>query len=320
MRMMSGGLIALALLLSGPVAAQEWPSRAVTMIVAGAAGSAPDVIARLLSDRLATMWGKPVVIDNKVGAAGTIGTNAAAKAAPDGYTLLFGQAAPLTLAKSTHLKLPYDTERDFTPVISVGISPMIIAASSSLNIGSLGDLIRLAKEQPGKLSYTTSSSRNIPHLTGELLKSMARIDMLHVPSRTAQVGISDLISGRVAVIIDGIPVIRPLMTDGRAKALAISSLRRMPGFENLPTLSETFPGTEVNGWFAILAPTGVPAEVVQRVNRDVQIVLQDRKFAQRVEQIGVYPVGGTPKMLSDFIKAELARWQHAVAAAGLQKQ
>lgn len=320
MRKISISLIALAVLLSGPVAAQQWPSRTITMIVAGAAGSAPDVIARMLADRLTTMWGKPVIIDNKVGAAGVIGTNAAAKALPDGYTLLFGQAAPLTLTKFTQEKMPYDVERDFAPIISVGISPMIVAAAPNLNVSSLGHFIRLAKEQPGKLSYTTSSSRNVPHLTGELLKSLAGIDILHVPSRTSQIGIADLITGRVAAMIDGIPVIRPLMTVGRAKALAISSLNRMPGFENLPTLSETFPGTEVNGWFAILAPAGVPAEVVQRVNRDVQTILKDGQFVQRVEQLGVYPVGGTPAMLSDFIKADLKRWERAVAAAGLKKE
>jgi tripartite-type tricarboxylate transporter receptor subunit TctC len=261
-----------------------------------------------------------VVIDNKPGAAGVIGTNAGAKAAPDGYTLLFSQAAPLALTKFTHAKLPYDVERDFAPIINVAISPMIIAASPQLNVASLGDLINMAKQQPGKLSYTTSSSRNVPHLTGELLKSLAGIDMLHVPSRTSPTAVADVLAGRVAVLIDGIPVIRPLMSDGRVKALAISSAERKPGFEDLPALAETFPGAEVNGWFAILAPAGTSPEIVARANRDLQAIMKEPEFVARLQKLGVFPVGGTPQMLKDFIRADLKRWERAAAAAGLKPE
>jgi tripartite-type tricarboxylate transporter receptor subunit TctC len=308
------------LLLPTSIAAQEWPTRSVTMIVSGAAGSAPDVMARIIADRLSAIWGKAVVIDNKVGAAGIIGANAGANAVPDGYTLLFSQAAPLALTKFTHAQLPYNVERDFAPIINVGISPMIIAAAPQLGVSSLADLIKLAKAQPGKLSYTTSSARNVPHLTGELLKSLAGIDMVHVPSRTAQTGIADLMTGRVAMMVDGIPVIAPLMTDGRVKALVITSAKRMPGYEDLPALSETFPGAEVNGWFAIVAPTGTPPHVVARANRDLQAILKEPEFASRAEKLGVYPVGGTPEMLTEFIREDLKRWERAVTAAGLTKE
>jgi tripartite-type tricarboxylate transporter receptor subunit TctC len=313
-------LAALAWLLPGPAAAQDWPARPVTMIVAAGAGSAPDVIARLVADRLAAAWGQAVVIDNKPGAAGVLGTNAGAKAAPDGYTLLFSQAAPLALTKFTHARLPYDVERDFAPIINVGLSPMIIAAAPQLGVARLDELVAMAKAQPGKLSYTTSSSRNVPHLTGELLKSLAGIDLLHVPSRSSQTAIADVMTGRVSAMIDGVPVMRPLMADGRVRALAVTSPSRMPSLEGLPALSETFPGTAVNGWFAIVAPAGTPPAIVARVNKDVQAILKDQQVTERLQHLGIIPAGGTPEMLRDFIQADLRLWQKAVAAAGLQKE
>jgi tripartite-type tricarboxylate transporter receptor subunit TctC len=313
-------LALLLLLLPSAPGAQEWPSRPVVLIVAAAAGSAPDVIARLLADRLAATLGKAVIVDNKPGAAGVIGTDAGAKAAPDGYTLLFSQAAPLALTKFTHAKLPYDVQNDFQPVINVGISPMIIAAAPQLNVDSLNGLIKLAKERPGQLSFATSSSRNVPHLTGELLKSLAGIDLIHVPARNSQTAISDLLTGRVALYVDGVPVIGPLVADGRVKALVVTSLQRLPGLENLPTLSETFPGTEINGWFAIVAPQKTPADIITRVNRELQSILSEPDVVERFRKLGVFPVGGSPQQLREFISADLKRWERAAAAAHLDKQ
>jgi tripartite-type tricarboxylate transporter receptor subunit TctC len=303
-----------------PAAAQDWPTRSVTMMVAGAAGSAPDVTARVIADKLSAAWGKPVIVENKPGAAGVIGTDAAAKAAPDGYTLLFAQAAPLTLTKFTHVKMPYDVERDFAPISMVGISPMIIAVAPQLNVTSLDAFLKLAKEQPGKLSYTTSSSRNVPHLTGELFKSLAGIDVVHVPSRNSQTALADVISGRVAMMVDGVPVLAPFVTDGRLKAIAITSASRMAKFENIPTLSETFPGAEVNGWFAMVAPAKTPPEVIARVNRDLRVILKDETIVARFQQTGLFADGGTPENLRDYIQADLKRWQRAVEAAKLQKE
>ena len=313
-------LLALAVLAVSPATAQDWPTRPVHMVVAGAPGSAPDVIARIIGNKLTEPWGQQIIVDNKPGAAGNLGTEAAAHAPADGYTLLFGQAAPLSMNRFVFKTLPFDVERDFVPVVNIGLSPMMIAANPTLPANTIGELAALAKAQPGKLTFGTSSSRNIPHLTGELLKRAGGFDMTHVSYRANSQAMQDVVTGETQLMIDGIPVIRPPVQDGRLKALAVSSAKRLPGLETVPTVAETLPGFVSNGWFAVLAPAKTPAGVVTRVNRDINQVLRNPEVTARMRDLGVYAEGGTPEELARFMKTDAAQWERIVRQAGIEPE
>ena len=305
---------------AGPVVAETWPTRPVHMIVAGAPASAPDIIARIIGDKLSGIWGQQVVIDNKPGAAGNLGTEASAHATPDGYTLLFGQAAPLSMNRWVFKSLPFDVDQDFVPVVNIGLSPMMIAANPNLPAKTIGALIALCKSEPGKLTFGTSSSRNIPHLTGELLKHASGCSMTHVPYRANTQAIQDVVSGETQLMIDGIPVLLPQVKGGRLNALAVSSEKRLPGLENIPTVAETLPGFVSNGWFAMLAPARTPKEVISRVNRDTNRVLKIGAVTDRMRDLGVYSAGGTPEDLARFMKSDTAQWEQIVHDAGIEPE
>jgi tripartite-type tricarboxylate transporter receptor subunit TctC len=304
-----------------PVAlAQAWPSKPVKFFVAGAAGSAPDIIARLIGDGLTKIWGQQVIVDNRPGAAGNVGTAAAAKAPADGYNILFGQAAPLALNQHTFKSLDFDPERDFVPIVSLGISPMMIAVNNDLPAKDIRDLIALAKAQPGKLNFGTSSQRNIPHLTGELLNSMGAIRLTHVPYKSNAQAAAETTTGLTQVYIDGVPPMVSHMKAGRVRVIAVSSAKRLPNFPDIPAVSETLPGFEFNGWFAILAPTGTPADVVRKVNTDVNTVVKQPDTAARLLGFGMYEPGGTPEDLAKFLRAERENYAKAVRAAKIEPE
>ncbi len=300
--------------------AQAWPSKPVKFFVAGAAGSAPDIIARLVGDGLTKIWGQQVIVDNRPGAAGNTGTAAAAKAPGDGYNFLFGQAAPLALNQHTFKSLDFDVEKDFVPVVGLGVSPMMIAVNNDLPAKNLQELIELAKAQPGKLNFGTSSQRNIPHLTGELLNSMAGIRLSHVPYKSNAQAAAEATSGLTQIYIDGVPAIIGHMKAGRLRVIAVSSAKRLPNFPEIPAVSEAVPGFEFNGWFAILAPAGTPAEVVRKVNADVNTVVKQPDMAARLLGFGMYEPGGTPEQLAAFLRTERENYANAVKAARLEKE
>lgn len=303
-------------------AAQQWPSRLVKFVVAGAPGSAPDVISRIIGDRLTQKWRQPVIIDNQPGAGGNRGTAVAAHSAPDGYTFLFGQAAPLALNRYTFKQLPFDVEKDFDPVIMVGMSPMMIAASPKSNLHTVAELIAAAKKEPGKLTFATSSVRNIPHSTGELLKSLAQIDLLHVSYRANPQAIADTMTGIVDLMIDGIPVLMPHVKSGNLRMLGVTATQRLPGLEEYPTVAETVPGFSMAGWFAILAPKGTPPEVIARLNQDMQAVLAIPDVVTRMRDLGVYvePQNKTPEQLAAFLKSEEEVFGRIAKAANIEPE
>ena len=312
---------ATVLSLAGSMAcAQSWPVKPVKFYVAGAAGSAPDIIVRVVGDSLSKIWGQQLVVDNRVGAAGNIGTAAAAKAPGDGYNFLVGQAAPLALNLHTFKSLEFDAEKDFVPVVSLGISPMMIAVNNELPARNIRELIALAKAQPGKINFGTSSQRNIPHLTGELLNNMAGIQLAHVPYNTNAQAAAEAISGLTQIYIDGVPPIVGHMKSGRLRVIAVSSLKRLPNFPDIASVSETVPGFEFNGWFAIVAPAGTPVEVVRKVNADTNAVLRQPELAARMLGFGIYEPGGTPEQLAAFLRAERENYGRAVKAARLEKE
>jgi tripartite-type tricarboxylate transporter receptor subunit TctC len=314
-------IVAIALALAAPVAlAQSWPTKPVRFFVAGAAGSAPDIIARLVGDGLSKLWGQQVIIDNRPGAAGNTGTAAAAAAPADGYNFLFGQAAPLALNQHTFNSLGFDAEKDFVPVVGLGISPMMIAVNNDLPVKNVQELIALAKAQPGKLNFGTSSQRNIPHLTGELLNGMAGIKLTHVPYKSNAQAAAETASGLTQIYIDGVPAVLSHLKAGRLRVIGVSSAQRLPNFPDIPAVAETVPGFEFNGWFAILAPAGTPAEVVRKVNADVNTVLKQPELAARLLGFGMYEPGGTPEALGAFLKSERENYGRAVKAARLEKE
>ncbi len=315
-------VIALSLVLVGSSEAQEWPTRYIRFIVAGAAGSAPDVIARIVTNDLSQKLGQQIVIENKPGAGGNLGTEAAARATPDGYTFLFGQAAPLALNQYTFKNLSFNVEKDFDPVIMIGTSPMMFAASRQSHIGTLSELIAKAKAQPGKLSFGTSSAKNIPHSTGELLKTKAGIDIVHISYRNNPQIVADAISGTVQLMIDGLPVIMPQVKNKALVPLAVSSLRRLPGLEDVPAVAETYPGFEVTGWFAILAPRGTPNIVIEKLNQTTKTVLQRPEIIERLRDLGVYwdPHNTTPAQLKEYMRAQSELFGNIARAANMMAE
>lgn len=316
-------LFALALTLGGvPAAAQTaWPVKPVKFFVAGAAGSAPDIIARLVGDKLGHMWGQQVIVENKPGAAGNLGTQAAVQAgADDGHNLLFGQAAPLAMNQYLFKSLPFDVARDFVPVVGLGISPMMIAVNPDLPVKTLPELVALAKAQPGKLAFGTSSSKNIPHLTGEMLANLGGVQMLHVAYRAGTQAAQDTLGGRTQIYIDGVPPMAALMEGNRLRILAVSAARRLPNFPDIPAAAETLPGFEMNGWFAIMAMTGTPSAVVAKVNADVNAVVKQPDIAARLLSLGMYDAGGTPEQLAAFLASEQRNFARALKVAGIEAE
>ena len=310
----------LAFLVCTVAAAQEWPSKPVKFYVAGAAGSAPDIIARVIGEHLSKTWGQQVIVDNRPGAAGNVGTAAAAKAPADGYSILFGQAAPLALNQHTFKSLPFDPEKDFVPVVAVGLSPMMIAVNNDLPVKNVAELIALAKAQPGKINFGTSSQRNIPHLTGEMLASVAGIKLTHVPYKSNAQAAAESSTGLTQVYIDGIPPMRAHMQAGRLRVIAVTSAKRLPNFPDIAAVAETLPGFEFGGWFAILAPTGTPAHAVARINKDTNTVLASPAISERQIGFGIYGGGGTPEDLAKFLRQERESYAKAVTAAGIEPE
>lgn len=320
-RFLRAALAALAALaFSSGARAESWPERPVKLIVAGAPGSAPDIIGRLLGERLSKMWGEQLVVDNRPGAAGNLGTAAAAQAPADGYTLLMGQAAPIAMNQYTFKSLPFDPVKDLEPIVSLGLSPMMIAVNNELPVRSVADLVALAKARPGKINFGTSSSRNIPHLTGELLASMAGVSLVHVPYKVGTQASAETIAGLTQVYIDGIPPMVAHLKSGRLRVIATSAPKRLPNFPDIPAVAETIPGFSFGGWFCLMAPAGTPKEVIARVNRDVNEALKEPVIAARMLGFGMYDPGGTPEQAAAFIGAERARYAQAVKAARIEPE
>src|SRR6185295_1257999 len=281
----------------------------------------PDIAARFIADRLSRLLAQQVVVENRPGGQNVIGAQAAAKAAPDGYTFFFATTAAIITNPLTFKSLPYDPAKDFAPVAMVAKSPMVIAVNPSVPAKTLAELVALDKAQPGKLAAANEGAKTFSGLMSQMLNKTAGIQLLQVPYTGVAPAIQDTIAGRTQVILVSSAALQPFIKRGDLRALAVSAGKRVRGLEEVPTLAETYPGFEYVGWFALLAPTGSPAAIVQRANHDMDKVLTDPEIAKRLYDLGMVNEGaGTPDSLNEFLRAERERWAKLVKEVGLQPE
>jgi tripartite-type tricarboxylate transporter receptor subunit TctC len=306
----------LALTVAG-AAAQTYPAKPIRLVVPFPAGGTTDILAREVGQRLSASLGQPVVIDNRPGAAGNIGSELVARSAPDGYTLLMATVGTHAINPNLYSKLPYDHVKDFAPVILVASVPNVLEVTPSLPVNSVADLIKLAKEKPGQINFASSGSGTSIHLSGELFKTMAGVDMTHVPYKGSAAALTDLIGGQVQVMFDNLPSSLPQIKAGKLRAIAVTSAQRAPALPNVPTIAESgLPGFEAGSWFGVVAPAGTPPAIVARLNADVDQWLQTPDAKEKLLAQGAAAVGGSPEQFAAYIRAETEKWARVVKASG----
>ncbi len=313
MNLLLGLLIACAAL----DAAAQFPNRALRLIVPQAAGSATDTVARILAPEMSKPLGQPVVVENRPGGALTIGIDAVAKAAPDGYTIGMGPIGALAITRHMVAKLPYDIERDLQPIAVVARGHLLLAVAPSFPVRSVRELIDYAQKNPGKLSNASSSNGSPGHVAGELFKYMTGTVIVHVPYKGGAMAINDLIAGHVQLIFESLNSIAPHARSGKVRALAVSGARRSPGFPDLPTIAEAgVPGYEAGTWTGVIAPAGLPQPLIDKLNAAVNEAIRSPIFTERFALIGDEPAGGTPQDFADTIRRDSARWAEVVKRSG----
>ena len=301
---------------AGGAAAQPYPVKSLRMIVPFPPGGATDILGRYVALRLGETFGQQFVVDNRPGANGTLGLDLAAKAAPDGHTLVVGQNGNLTISPGL-TKVPYDPLRDFSPVTLLVASPHVIAVHPSLPVRSLKDLIALAKSKPGQLNYASTGAGSAGHLSVELLKKMAKIDLVHVPYKGAVPGFTDLMAGHVAMMFTSVLSTQSFARAGRVRMLAVGSAQRSPSAPDVPTIAESgFPGFEVTSWWGVLGPAGMPREIVARLNSEIVKLMSSSDARDRIAALGADIVTSTPTQFADYIKVESAKWAQVIKGSG----
>jgi tripartite-type tricarboxylate transporter receptor subunit TctC len=311
---------AMAVLANAAASAAEspYPARNVTLVVPFPPGGPTDVTARLLADRLGSVLGRPIVIDNRAGASGNLAAGIVARANPDGYTLLFGTGGTHGANPALYKDPGYDPIDSFAPVVWVTRSPNIVVVNPSFPAHTIKDLIDLAKAEPGKLSSAAPGYGSTPHMAGELFKIAAGIDIVHVPYRGSGPALNDVLAGHIPIMFDGVPSSLPLVRSGQLRALAITALERLPSAPEIPTIAETIPGFEADGWFAVYAPAGTPQPIISRLNEAINEALQSDELRERYTELGAVVVGGTPQMLRDRVASEVKKWAEVVAKTGIK--
>ena len=298
-----------------------WPERPIRMIVPYAPGSSPDNICRLLAQEMAKSLGVNIVIDNRAGASGSVGTEAIAKAAPDGYTIGYGNIGTLTTNRFMIARLPYDPDRDLSLIGMMGAVQNMLAVNNNLPVTSVKDLIALAKKSPGKLVMASGGAGNTGHLGGELFKSMTGTFMLHVPYRGSPAAITDLIGGQADLMFDNLSSVGTHAKSGRVRGIAVSGLKRSPSFPELPTIAESgVPGYETLAWGGLVAPANLPAEIVARLNAELNKTLQSQPVKDGYFTMGFEASGGTPADFSAMVKSEIPKWQAVIKRAGAKME
>ncbi len=311
-------LVACALDVSGaPAGAEDYPNRPIRFIVPFAPGGGGDIVVRTLAQKLNATLGQPVVVDNRSGAGGNVGTDLAAKSSPDGYTILMANVAPIAINVSLYKKLPYDPVKDFAPVSLIAVFPNVLVVYPSLPAKSVKELIALARSRPGQLAYASAGNGSTTHLAAELFKNQAAIDMIHVPYKGGGPALVDLIAGQVNLYFGSMPAALPHVRSGKLRALAVTSARRSRAAPELPTVAESgFPGFEAATWIGVLAPAGTPPPIVTRLNREIVTILQQPDLEERLSAQGAEPVTNTPAQFAAYIRSEIRKWSQVVTDSG----
>jgi len=311
-------------LLLGVVAdavAQSYPTRPIRFIVPFAPGGSTDTLARTLSIKLGEALGQQVVVDNRAGGNGNIGTDLVAHAAPDGYTILLGYIANLAIGPSLYAKLPYDPVRDFAPITLLAVAPNILVVHSSVPAKNFQEFIAYAKANPAKINFASSAAASPGHLSGELLNLAAGIHMQHVPYKGAGQAVVDLVGGQVQVMVSGMSSVMPHIKAGRLRPLAVTGTRRSPAVPDVPTIAESgFPKFEATAWYGVLAPAGTPPPIVTRLHDEIIRALKMPDVKERLEYVGFEIVGSTPAAFGAYIKAEITKWAPVVKASGAKPE
>ena len=293
--------------------AQGYPAKPIRLIVPFPAGGATDILARALSQKLGEKIGQTVVVENRPGAGGTIGADAASKSAPDGYTLLLATSSTHSIGPAVNPKIPYNAEADFTPIAYVASSPNVVVVPNTLPVKTIRELIDYARKSPGKLNYASSGNGTIVHLTTEYFKAQSDTFILHIPYRGTALAIPDLVSGKVDVMFDSFVTGMPHVKDGKLRALAVTSLKRTALAPDLPAVSEVLPGFESVTWFGLYGPKALPADLTAKVNQAVNAALADADVKERFARLGAEPTGGTPQAFASMVKADNTKWKKIIA-------
>ena len=308
--------LAVLLLIAGTALAQPYPSKPIRVIVPFPAGGIADLYARLIGQRVAEGWGQPVLVENRTGAGGNIGADAVAKSAPDGYTLVMGSFGTHAVNVSLFSSMPYDPVRDFAPIVLVLEAEGLLVVHPSVPAKNVSELIAHARANPGKLTFASAGMGTASHLAGELFKTMAKVEMTHVPYKGNVPAITDLLAGQTSLLFGTMPTVLPHAKAGKLRALATIGSRRSAAAPELPTVAETLPGFEVNNWVGLLAPAGTSREIVRRWNVEVSKIMQGADIQQRLLVEGARYTPNTPDEFGAFIKSEIAKWAPVVKASG----
>ena len=311
-------LVALLALAPAAVLGQAYPSKPIRLVVTFPPGGAPDILARLFADK--AQLGQNIVVDNKAGAGGNIGADFVAKSVPDGYTLVMGTVGTHSINGSLYAKMPYDMVKDFAPVGHVASAPNLLVVTNDLPVKTVAELISYMKANPNKLSFGSPGIGSSVHVSGELFKSMTGTSMTHVPYKGRQFAMPDLVGGQIQLMFDNMPSALPMAKEGKIRAVAQTTAKRSPAAPDVPTVAETVPGFEATTWFAVFAPAGTPAEVVSRINAEMQRVFKLPDVAEKLKALGLEPWISTPEELARYQAGEITKWAKVVKESGAKAE
>jgi tripartite-type tricarboxylate transporter receptor subunit TctC len=303
--------------LAAAAAAQSWPAKPIRFIMTAPVGSSIDVIGRILGDKIREPLGQPVIVENRVGAGGTIGTDAAAKAAPDGYTMVLSYNGPLSFGPHMFTKLPYDPFKDLAPVVLTTSQPNLLAVNAALPVKSVKELIAYVRKNPGKLNYGSVGAGSSSHLTMELLKMQAGLFIVHIPYNGSPPAAASLAAGDTQLLFTVPTALTPLIQAGKVRSLAVTGLKRYSLMPEVPTVAESgLPGFEALAWNGVLVPTGTPRPVIERLNREMNAALKAQDVREKLHNAGLDPVGGTPEEFGRLIRSESEKWKPVIERTG----
>jgi tripartite-type tricarboxylate transporter receptor subunit TctC len=303
----------------GKLPAQGYPNRLIRLVVPFAPAGSNDIVGRLIADRLGDALGQRVMVDNRPGAGGVIGTDVVIKSVPDGYTLLIGATSTMAANPSLYTNMNLNPPKDLSPIMQIATGPFVLAVSSSVPAKSVKELIALANEKPGALYFASSGVGSSLQLTAELFKSMVKVQIVHVPYKGLGPALTDLVAGRVQIIFSDMAGLLPYVQSGQLRALAVTSAKRFSDLPDLPTLAEAgVPGYEASSWYGILGPAGIPRDIVLKLNNDLTQIVNSPAIKEKFATLGLEPVTGSPEQFGTYIESEMSKWRTVVTSANIK--